>query len=334
MNLIKDSINYATTELGIYFVNIAMSYAMMIEGEEEDELPLDLQQVICHYAISSSGDNKFALVALTVNKSWAYFVCRVLYRHYCIKNYLTFVGFVKTITSINTILPYGLFVRSIDLTPVNKYGIDMRAHRLIRCCPNIVKMTLGHPTTLKTETIQDIAKYNTKLHTLSMGGLESFPFMLDCDFSRLRELQHVVLKTTPLLSSAFMTLPKDKLKSIRLIQMDAIKPDELLLFCQLHPNLQLLAIENCKALFTEELGEVLAKLLIPHKYTACSKLRQIELVGRQVTDESLTAFFKNIPQRTQLYKLKLFNTSVTSKFLNSVLYPNSSIQVENLELTK
>ncbi|KAI9473671.1 MAG: hypothetical protein EXX96DRAFT_578884 [Benjaminiella poitrasii] len=298
------------------------------------KLPLDLQQVICRHAIRSPGNNRFAMIALTINKSWAYFVCRILYRHYRIKNYLTFIGFVKTVTSPNPVLPYGLFVRSIDLTPVNKYGIDMRAHRLIRCCPNIVEMTLGHPTTLKKETIQEIAIYNTKLHTLSMGGLESFPFMLDCDFSGLSELQHVTLKTTPLLSSSFMTLPHDKLKSIRLIQMDAVKPDELLLFCQHHPHLQLLAIENCKALMTDELGKALATILTPHDSAACLELKQIELVGHQVTDTTLTALFSNVPKGTRLYKLKLCNTSVTPQLINPILQHDSSIQlrVEKLEL--
>lgn len=44
-------------------------------------LPLDLQQVICRHAIGPTGSDPFALVALRVNKSWAYFVCRVLYRY-------------------------------------------------------------------------------------------------------------------------------------------------------------------------------------------------------------------------------------------------------------
>lgn len=44
------------------------------------KLPLDLQQVICEYAIGRNSNNQFAMVALTVNKNWAYFVCRMLYR--------------------------------------------------------------------------------------------------------------------------------------------------------------------------------------------------------------------------------------------------------------
>jgi hypothetical protein len=44
------------------------------------KLPLDLQQVICQHAIGKQGNNRFAMVALTVNKNWAYFTCRILYR--------------------------------------------------------------------------------------------------------------------------------------------------------------------------------------------------------------------------------------------------------------
>lgn len=45
-----------------------------------DKLPLDLQQVICEYAIGIKSNGSFVKVAITVNKTWAYFVCRVLYR--------------------------------------------------------------------------------------------------------------------------------------------------------------------------------------------------------------------------------------------------------------
>jgi hypothetical protein len=318
-------------------------------------LPLDLQQVICRHAIGPLGNDPFALVALRVNKSWAYFVCRVLYRynfllipktclsisnrkplfpslrHYHIKNYLTFIGFVKTVTSPSPILPYGQFIRSIDLTPVNKYGIDMRAHRLMRCCPHIVEMTLGHPTTLKSETIREIAKYNNRLHTLSMGGIESFPFMLECDFSRLYQLQHVTLKTTPILASSFMTLPSRKLKSMRLIQMDAVTPQELLMFCQSHPKLQSLTIVNCKALGRPELGEVLAKVLTMHDPLANHELNTVELMGPQITDESLNALFEKVPKGARLKRLKLANTNVTRNLMVFQTHQNC-LQVENLEL--
>lgn len=257
-------------------------------------------------------------------------------RHYRIKNYLTFISFVKTVTSPNAILPYGSFIRSIDLTPVNKYGIDMRASRLVKCCPNIVEMTLGHPTTLKTETIQEITKYNTKLHTLWMGGIDSYPFMLDCDFSGLAQLQHVTLKTTPLLASAFMTLPQRKLKSMRLIQMDAVTPKELLEFCQTHPRLQSLSIVSCRDLFTMELGNTLSKLLTPHHSAACLELQQIELEGQMINDKNLSEFFDNVPKGTKLRKLKLTDTSITADFIKPILYHDSciSLKIEEIELHK
>ncbi|KAI8643137.1 hypothetical protein BD408DRAFT_415332 [Parasitella parasitica] len=298
------------------------------------KIPLDLQQVICKYALEINSDSSFTKVAITVNKSWAYFVCQILYRHYRIKNYLTFISFVKTVTSPNSILPYGSFIRSIDLTPVNKYGIDMRASKLVRCCPNIVEMTLGHPTTLKTETIQEITKYNTELHTLWMGGIDSYPFMLDCDFSGLAQLQHVTLKTTPLLASAFMTLPQRNLKSIKLIQMDAVTPQELLDFCKTHPRLQSLTIISCRDLLTAELGNTLSKLLTPHDPAACLELTQIELEGQQISDKTLFEFFNNVPRGTKLKKLKLSDTSLTADFIKPVLFNDSAVplKVDQIEL--
>lgn len=245
---------------------------------------------------------------------------------------MSFIGFVNTITTSNTVLPYGIFVRSIDLTPVNKYGIDMRAQRLMHCCPYIGEMTLGHPTTIKTETIREIAKYNNRLHTLSIGGIESFPFMLDCDFSHLTRLRHVSLTTTPLMTSSFMTLPM--LSSLQLIRMDAMTPEDLLLFCQTHQKLQSLAIINCKKLLTNGLGEVLARLITPHDTAYCIELRQIELVGHNVTDECLAGLFNKVPKGSRLAMLNLFSTSVTPQFIHPILLHDScsSLHVDKIQL--
>ncbi|KAI8876196.1 hypothetical protein K501DRAFT_289013 [Backusella circina FSU 941] len=190
-------------------------------------------------------------------------------------------------------------------------------------------MTLGHPTTLKAETIREIAKYNTHLHTLSMGGIESFPFMLDCDFSALKQLRHVVLRTTPLLNSAFLTLPAETLRSIRLVQMDAITPENLLQFCQSHARLRVLAIEKCRAL-TTGLGEALAKLITPNNTTYyCRELKEIELNGHDITDENIKALFINVPAGTGLYRLKLINTSLRS--LDILRY--SHLRIRHLEVS-
>jgi hypothetical protein len=43
-------------------------------------LPFDLQQVICHYGIGQNAEKPFVQTAILVNKSWATFVCRILYR--------------------------------------------------------------------------------------------------------------------------------------------------------------------------------------------------------------------------------------------------------------
>jgi hypothetical protein len=199
----------------------------------------------------------------------------------------------------------------------------------MRCCPNIVSMTLGHPTTLKAETIREIAKYNTRLHTLSMGGIESFPFMLDCNFSALEQLRHVVLKTTPLLNSAFLTLPTETLRTLRLIQMDAITPDNLLDFCKTHARLKVLAIEKCRAL-TTGLGEALAKLITPNNTAHfCRELKEIELNGHYITDENIKALFIDVPTGTGLYRLKLINTSVRS--LDILRY--SHLRIRHLEVS-
>lgn len=207
----------------------------------------------------------------------------------------------------------------------------MRAHLLMRCCPNIVEMTLGHPTTLKPETIQGITKYNSKLHTLSMGGIDSYPFMLECDFSGLAKLQHVTLKTTPLLSSAFMTLPSLTLKSIRLVKMDSMKPEEFLLFCQTHKNLESIVIDNCRNLLIDDLGKTLANLM-NSKYLV--DLKTIELVGHQITNQLLSHFFNYVTVGTRLDTLTLVNTSITKEFMDPILSSGSCyyLHVNHLNL--
>ncbi|KAI8982441.1 hypothetical protein BDF20DRAFT_866946 [Mycotypha africana] len=282
-----------------------------------EKLPIDLQLEICSYAIGQFGNEPFVFTAMTVNKNWAYFACQVLYRNYRIENYLKFSSFVKTITSPNALLPYGYFVRSIDLTPINKYGIDMKASRLLRCCPNIVEMRLGHPTTLRPETIQNIAEYNDKLHTIYMGGIESFPFMLECDFSRLRRLRHVTLETTPLLTESLMSLPSESLLSLCLIKMDAITPNELYQFYKLHPNLQSLTLINCRALMTPDLGEILSKMLLVDNNMG-GKLALLHLEGLQITDKVLLDLFRTTTSGAHLKEVRLCNTSVTEGCIDAI----------------
>ena len=86
---------------------------------------------------------------------------------------MQFVGFVKTLSSDNCLLPYGTYIHSVDLTSVNRYGINMRAHKLIKHCPNLLSVTLGHPTSVKPSTILMMARHCKKLHSLQIGGLES-----------------------------------------------------------------------------------------------------------------------------------------------------------------
>jgi hypothetical protein len=226
-----------------------------------------------------------------------------------VKSYLGFLGFIKTVTGHNTLFCYGDFIRSIDLTPVNKYGVDPKAHRLMQRCPYIESVCLGHPTTLKSETISKIAKYNTSLRSLSMGGLESFPFMLECDFSGLLQLEHVTLTTTPLLPASFMTLPN--LKSLTLVRVETIKSNMLLAFCQSHPRLRSLVIDNCRAL-TPGLGQVFVKLLTKDSPYYCHALKVIGLSGHCIDNLTLNTLFFDVPRETRIEKLTLSNTSLTS----------------------
>ncbi|KAI8883389.1 hypothetical protein K501DRAFT_314422 [Backusella circina FSU 941] len=276
------------------------------------KLPLDLQQIICEYAIGENGKDRFVCKALLVNKTWAYFVCRVLYRHYRVKSYIGFLGFIKTVIGQDTFFRYGDFIRSIDLSPVNKYGVDPKAHRLMARCPYIESVCLGHPTTLKTETIKKIAKYNTSLRSLSMGGIESFPFMLECDFSGLLQLEHVTLTTTPLLPASFMTLTNN-ITSLTLVHVETLTSDTLLAFCQSHSRLRSLVIENCRAL-APDLGRVLCQLIINRQDNPyyCHKLKNIELTGHCIDNEIVKTLFFEVPKGTRLDRLTLSNTLFTS----------------------
>ncbi|KAI8092658.1 uncharacterized protein BX664DRAFT_327835 [Halteromyces radiatus] len=271
-------------------------------------LPNEIQQLICHIAITQSENSvKTMLLLLKVNKLWAHFVCSHYYRHYRIDKYVTFIGFYNTIVSKQTVLPYGHYIYSLDLTPINKYGVDMRTHELIRHCPNLKSVTLGHPTSLKPTTIRWMARYCKQLETLSVGALESFPFMLECDFSNLNSLKKIVFSTTPLLNSSLLTLPRS-LQQLHLIRMDSLDTETMTAFFQQrqtkrnYEKITHLAIHRCPRL----LENMTSWLPLNH-------LKWLSLSGLDVRDEHVIAL---LSMPGELDRLELKNTQITTKTLN------------------
>ncbi|KAG2218480.1 hypothetical protein INT45_011661 [Circinella minor] len=268
-------------------------------------IPYDLQQVICEMAIGPNGTDSFAFKAMRVSKAWAHFVCSILYRNYIIGDYLQFVGFVKTVSSENCLLPYGIYIHSVDLTSVNRYGINMRAHKLIKHCPNLVSVTLGHPTSVKPSTILMMARHCKKLHSLQIGGLESHPFMLETNFSSLNSLKHVDINTTPLTSSSLNSLPLT-LERIRLIKLESINDQDFITFIKgREETLKSLAIIRCLRF----------KGNIVHLLETLEHLEQLELVGENINDKTIEGLF-DLP--FTLKSLRLFDTQITEKTISAL----------------
>lgn len=225
-------------------------------------------------------------------------------RNFSIQDYLQFVGLVNAITSVDPILPYSSYVRSIDFSTVNRYGVDMRAHKLIRHCPNLLSVAFGHPTSVRPHTVRMMAQYCQKLHTLQLGGLESFPFMLDCDFSGMTSLKTVEIYTTPLTPATLHTLPRT-LEKFRLVRVDSIDTAELARFLSNRKaTLQSVVIDTCRHI--PQLQKVV-DILRPLQY-----LRELELSGPNVTDEVLEGL-EDLP--LCLDTLSFCNTHITSQAL-------------------
>ncbi|CDH57085.1 predicted protein [Lichtheimia corymbifera JMRC:FSU:9682] len=269
-------------------------------------LPFDLQQVICEYAMDVASNDKFIFRAMCVCKLWAHFVCSKFYRDYEIKNYLGFVGFVRTIASRDTLLPYGEYIRNVDLSPVNRYGIDMRVHKMIRYCPNLVSLTLGHPSSVKPDTIRLMSKYCKNLRILHMGGLESFPFMLECDFGGLDSLTHVEIQMTPIDGQSLNTLPRT-LMDVRLVKLDSLDHQSLVEFTtHRRRSLQTLVIDRCT------LGSRSQQADIAQVVRPLAQLKRLELSGAQVDDRCLEDLF-DIP--LELDSFRLTHTHITDSTL-------------------
>lgn len=238
-------------------------------------------------------------------------------RNYEIKEYVKFVDFVKTVTSPNTLFPYGNFVRSIDFTAVNRYGIDMRAYKLIACCKNLFTMTLGHPTSLRPNTFRLMAETCKRLQTLHMGGLGDHPFILECDFSGMEALRTVEIYTTALAAESIKTLPRS-VEHVRLIQVDTINDDDLKSFLNGRSALQSLVLDDCRFI-----RGPIAEMIEP-----LTGLKKLVLRGSNIDDDSLQGLDK-LP--FELDTLRIAYTRVSPAFLETLTA--GQLKVRRLEIS-
>ncbi|RCH83768.1 hypothetical protein CU098_004006, partial [Rhizopus stolonifer] len=280
------------------------------------QLPYEIQEIICNLLLNQDESNSFALTGMRASITLNLFIANTVHRHFQFKNYLQFIGFVNTISSEKTIIPYGLYVREIDLTPVNKYGIDMRMKKLIIHCPNLVKIKFGESTSVKADTLQLMGRYCHNVHTLEIGGMISFPFMFDCDFSGMTELQSLSLLTTPLQATSLDTIPFS-IRHFCIAHMDAIRHEEFATFLKRHPQLISLSIRRCRYLNVD-----FAALLL-----SLTQLQKLELTGPDINDASMKGLF-DVPM--QLDTLRLCNTKITNKTLEALV--RGRLVVQHLEL--
>ncbi|KAI8343172.1 hypothetical protein BC941DRAFT_410606 [Chlamydoabsidia padenii] len=280
-------------------------------------LPNELQHSICQVLLTSPDfDVKLMLQLVRINKLWADFVCNHVYRHYRINKYIPFIGFYNTIVSKRPILPYGDYIRSLDLTAINKYGVDKRAHDLIQRCPNLRSITLGHQTSLTPATVQWMARHCKKLCTLSIGALESFPFMLECDFSGLTGLNTMIFTGTPLCFSSLMTLPHS-LQELHLVRMEALDTHTMLSFFKHRKGITRLAIHRCSQLLDEMTY-----------WLPLNQLKWLSLAGPDVNDDHVINILSMVGD---LDTLALDNTQITTKVLDHII-SRSRLQLKTLYL--
>lgn len=230
---------------------------------------------------------------------------------------MQFIGFVTTISLQDPLLPYGLYVKTIDLTPVNKYGVDSRMRKVLAYCPNLDSIALGHTTSVKADTLKLMGKYCSSVHTLQMGSIQSFPFMFDCDFSGMLGLRNLSLSTTPLQSKSLQTLPKS-IRHLQLIQMDALEHEELVNFFHQHPRLLTLSIRRCKHI-NSKIAQLIEEL---------PRLKELELCGHEVNDLALNGCF-DIP--TTLHSLRICHTQISDTTLETLT--NGLLVVQHLDIS-
>lgn len=281
------------------------------------QLPLEIQEIICFMVLGEDASNPFALTVMKVCKTWARFICERMYRQYQFKSYLQFVGFINTISSPDSLLPYGLFVRHIDLSPVNKYGVDARVRKFIKNCPNVTSLSFGQITSVKAETFQLLGRCCKNVRDLEIGGIQSFPFMFDCDFSGMISLRSLTLTTTPLQSASLHTLPVS-IRHLNLVQMDALQYDELSAFLQQQPHLWSLSIRRCKHI-KSKFSKLVEKL---------PELNELGLYGLEVNDDALKGLF-DLP--VTINTIKLCHTQISNCTLEAIT--NGKLVIHHLDIS-
>lgn len=240
-----------------------------------------------------------------------------LIRRYKFQSYLQFIGFINTISSPDSLLPYGLFVRHIDLSPVNKYGVDARVRKFIKNCPNVTSLSFGQNTSVKAGTIQSLGKYCKSVRDLEIGGIQSFPFMFDCDFSGMIDLRSLTLTTTPLQAASLRTLPVS-IRHINLIQMDALQYDELSEFLHQQPQLLSLSIRRCKHI-KSKFSKLVEKL---------PELNELGLYGFEVNDDALKGLF-DLP--VTINTVRLCHTQISNCTLEAIT--NGKLVIHHLDIS-
>ncbi|KAI8368760.1 hypothetical protein BD560DRAFT_490234 [Blakeslea trispora] len=288
------------------------------------QLPLEIQLLICDILLDQDTSNKFAITAMRVCSTWADYICKKLYRRFQFRNYLQFVGFINTISLEKPIFPYGDYVQEIDLTTVNRYGIDVRMKRVILFCPNLIRIKLGDTTSVSANTLQLMGRFCNKVQSLEMGGMISFPFLFDCDFSGMTQLRSISLLTTPLQATSLTTLPSS-IRQFSIANMDAIRPEELILFLKHHPQLVSLAIRRCRLLSVD---------FLPY-LVLLSNLKTFELAGPDIHDANMKTIFD---LSLKLHTLKLCRTRIThvtlEAFVTGQLIVQHLVLENNLDVSQ
>jgi hypothetical protein len=181
----------------------------------------------------------------------------------------------------------------------------------------MANITFGHTTSVKAETFQLMGKYSSSVRNLEIGGIQSFPFMFDCDFSGMISLRKLTLTTTPLQSTSLHTLPASII-DLDLNKMDALRHDELSEFLHHHPNIFTLSIRRCRHIHSN-FGQLLQQL---------PNLNELGLYGPEINDLSLQGLF-DIPNN--LHTLRLCHTQISYKTLEALT--NGRLVVHHLDIS-
>ncbi|KAI8638561.1 hypothetical protein BD408DRAFT_422874 [Parasitella parasitica] len=163
-----------------------------------------------------------------------------------------------------------------------------------------------------------MGKYCHNVQILEMGGMQSFPFMFDCNFSGMLNLESLSLTTTPLQSASFGTIP-NSICHLKIDQMDALEHDEFAEFLKCHQQLVSLSVRRCKHL-SRGFAALIGQLPV---------LDVLELSGPEINDNGLKELF-DIP--TRLRTLKLCHTQISDKTLEALA--TGCLEVKHLDIAQ